>query len=283
MPAPDKPTTANHNHRARVVVLHGRAAAMDVPTTSLPAWEQALRYGLERVGYEHAACVPVATPFYGQFWRPDAYLPMPVFDPGLEAGPEALPDFGRIGEGLLEFADRYLDLSGKALELLLTDTREYFERKDLRDATDAEVEKAIKGPEPEAVLVGFSMGSLVGYHVLAGKPATYRVKSFVSCGSPIGQRDFYRYVVDNSANRRPRFPACLRMWANIWNDDDPATQTQDLAPLFPSDNPRRRVQSAQTRGRPPVPWNLAAAHNPFDYLSSKALGAAVMTALKAAG
>jgi hypothetical protein len=259
---------------------------MDIPSLLEQETRAAVRYGLHRVGYGHAECVPIDVPFYGEFWRPDQFLEPPEFEDGLppsdeEEGGFKLPDFGRYAEGALEFADRYLNLSGKALELILQDTLEYLEREDLRTLTDDAVDAACHGAD-EAVLVGFSMGSIVGYHLLEGQAGDYPVKSLITCGSPIGQRDFYRRIVALAKNNRPMFPACLRMWANIWNDDDPATQVQDLTSLFPS-TAGRRVQSARSYGRPPSVANVAAAHNASDYLSSKTLAAALSTALLAAG
>ena len=275
---------AAHVHNAKVVLAHGRAAAMEIPALFQSEWEAAVRYGLDRLGYAHAACVPVELPFYGELWRPDEFLEPPAFENGLPAPAGVsitLPDFGRIAEGALEFADRYIDLSGRTLELLLADTLEYLQRDDLRQRTDDIVDRACVGAG-EVVLVGFSMGSIVAYHLLAAKPDDHVVKSFITCGSPLGQRDFYRHVVALSTDNRPLFPPCLRMWANIWNDDDLATQVQDLSPLFPSAK-GLRIQSARAYGRAPSVLDPAAAHNPFDYLSSKALAAALVTALDAAG
>ena len=269
----------DHGHKDKVVIIHGRAAAMEVPGQFGPQFEDALRFGLKRVGYEAWRCVPVEVPFYGELWRPDQYLPVPDFDPGVRNEGKGIPTIGDAAEWAIEFADQFGILSGGILELMLRDVKEYFTLEAVREATDAIVLDAI-GDAEVVTFVGFSMGSLVGYHILSVKqpPA---VRYFVTCGSPIGSRRFYKYVRDLSVNRQPRFPDRLMMWANIWDDRDTATKVFDLTRLFPSTVPGRVVQSARSYGRPPARTNPFTAHNASDYLSSKSLGAAVMSALRA--
>jgi pimeloyl-ACP methyl ester carboxylesterase len=270
--------TVDHSHASRVVILHGRAASMEIPDTFERDWVAAARYGLVRVEYEHADCVPISMPFYGKVWRPDEYVAEPEFDDGIhgrERGLIHLPDFGRAVEAFGEWIDGRTGGSGRVLEHLLNDTEEYFDRSDLRADTDEIVRKACDGPG-EVVLVGFSMGSLVAYNVLAHAAVDFAVKSLVTCGSPIGDPGFQRHVAAIAPMGPLAFPGCLRMWVNIWNDDDPATRIHELTALFPG---AHDIQSAPTRGRAPSPINPAAAHNGPDYLSSKALAAAVQTAL----
>ena len=273
---------SSHPHNARIVILHGRAAAMEIPELFEREWVASARYGLQRIGYDHAACVPVSMPFYGQFWRPDAFTEEPKFDDGTGRGPERglLPhfDFGRAIEAFGEWIDGRTGASGKVLNHLLDDTREYYERSDLRSLTDALVEEACQGPG-EVVLVGFSMGSLVAYNVLAHAVGGFPVKSLVTCGSPLGDPAFKQRAASVVQGGSLQFPTCLRMWANIWNDDDPATRVHELTSFFEGNH---EIQSAPTRGRGPSPINPAAAHNGSDYLSSKALAAAVATGLRAA-
>lgn len=268
-----------HVHRDKVVVVHGRDAAMEIPGTFEPQLEQAVRFGLQRVGYEHWSCVPVAVPFYGKLWRPDNFLPAPVFLPGPGGRDTRFRGLrpGEILEGAIEFADRWGLLSGTVLELLLADTKEYLTRDGLRQATDALVTEACADADV-VVLVGFSMGSLVGYHVLMNDQPE-AVRYFVTCGSPIGSQRFYSYMKQLFPGG-VKFPPKAQMWANIWNDQDTATKVNDLTPLFPSDSEGLFVQSARSYGRAPELKNPFAAHNANDYLSSKALGAAVATALR---
>src|SRR5215210_645417 len=96
-----------HAHVEKVVIIHGRAAAMEIPGQFGPQFEDALRFGLERVGYENAACVPIEVPFYGELWRPDQYLPVPVFDPGRDDAGRGMLSLGNAEEWAIEFADRW--------------------------------------------------------------------------------------------------------------------------------------------------------------------------------
>ena len=274
-------------HNGRVVLVHGRAASMETPVPFEAEWVAAARYGLKRVEYEHWECVRISMPFYGGIWRPDDLVDPPVFDPGRGRGEGVevtfdLPDFGRAIEGFFEWVDRRTGGSGLVLDWILNDTREYLEKRDLRERTDQEAIDACQG-DAEPVLVGFSMGSLVAYHLLVHASKDFRVKSFISCGSPMGDRAFRDRLARISPDGKLSFPGCLLMWANIWNDDDPATQEFELSKHYERKGKGRGVQAQETRGREPGALNPAAAHNPLDYLSSKALGSALKTALEAAG
>ena len=267
-----------HTHGSRIVIVHGRDAAMEVPATMTPPWEAAMRYGLQRLDYAHAACIDIQVPFYAAPWRPDEYQDPPVFDPGTGVAPEAfgLPSGADIEQGL-ELLYRYAHLSDDVLHLLLKDLEEYFLHEDLRNAADAPVRAACLGDE-QVVLVAFSMGSAVAYHILANEQEDFPVKSFVTCGSPIADPKEFQYVSQLTPDGKAIFPPSLRMWANIWDDHDPATTHHDWTGLFASAR-GLTVQTEKSLGRPPAVTNPAAAHNPFDYLTSKTLAAAVVTAL----
>jgi len=267
-----------HQHRSKVVIAHGRDAAMQIPATMTPEWEAALRYGLERVGYRHHACIPISVPYYAAGWRPDEYFPVPRFSDGtgtVTKPPE--PISGEDEERALEFLYRLLRLSDNVLSLLLKDLDEYFQDEKLRNLTDGYVRDACLGKD-EVVLVGFSMGSIVGYHLLANEAPSFPVRSFITCGSPMVDPKMYQYVSDLTPDHIAIFPPSLRMWANIWDDDDPATTHHDWTGRFASAT-GMEVQSERSYGRAPQRTNPAAAHNPFDYFSSKTLAAAVATAL----
>lgn len=281
-------TAGEHQHPSRVVLLHGRDAALDIPETMGRTWIDALRYGLKRVDYEHWSCVPIAFPYYAAGWRPDEYFAPPVFKPGhmtehgeVAAAQEsfAVPNPGDIAERATEFFMRYLHLTDNILSLGLKDVEQYFRNDQLRKKTDDYVLEACAGAD-EIVMVGFSMGSIVGWHVLSDQSKEFPVKSFVTCGSPLVSEGFYDYVKKLS-NEIPMFPPSLRMWANIWDDRDPATLDHDWTGRF-SSAIGLQVQAAQSFGRPPKVLKTGEAHNPFDYLSSKALGSAVATGLRAA-
>jgi pimeloyl-ACP methyl ester carboxylesterase len=254
---------------------------MEVPSTMAPAWTDAMRFGLKRVDYAHAECIDIEVPYYAAGWRPDEYLPTPVFDPGVPVGAEVIAEgllpSGEDVELALELLYRYLHLSDNVLHLLLKDLEEYFGNEDLRNTTDGYVRDACQGTQ-QVVLVGFSMGSVVGYHILVNETEGFPVKSFVTCGSPMTDPKEWKYVTRLAPGGIAVFPPSLRMWANIWDDHDPATTHHDWSDMFPSGR-GLTVQSQRSYGRPPEPWNPAAAHNPFDYLTSKSLASAVATAL----
>jgi pimeloyl-ACP methyl ester carboxylesterase len=207
-----------------------------------------------------------------------------VFDSGVTAfGAQAEVESSKpIGDRVEEFAEvmyRYLHLSDDVLRILLKDVDEYFKLGNLRRAADLAIIDACISESEEVVLVGFSMGSIVGYHILANEDESFPVKSFVTCGSPLTDPAEWDWVNRLTPDGVARWPPCLRMWANIWDERDPATSHHDWSGKF-RDDAGRVVQSARSFGRAPEPWNPATAHNPFDYLTSKSLAAAVATALR---
>ena len=276
-----------------VVLAHGRAAELEIAATMSRLWADALVQGLDRVGSPHASTVRVEYAFFGGLWRPDAAKPMPLFrdgagrayavalspSPHVEEVPEA--EAGQALPGLATGAKVLAQLAPEfALERLLRqaipDVFDYLDEPKMRRlangiVTDTCVENRA------AVLVGFSMGTVVGYDVLRTAPNGFPVSSFVTCGSPIGMEPIRKRLLENGGTP---FPAQAKVWLNIWNEDDVATgiHGSELAKLFPGGV----IQSARTWGRGPSPTNMFAAHNAIDYLSSLAMGLALHVAIESA-
>src|SRR5687767_13950921 len=55
-----------------LVITHGRSHEFNIPSLTQRPLEEAIRWGLERVGSPAFAEIPVSLAFYGDHWRPDA-------------------------------------------------------------------------------------------------------------------------------------------------------------------------------------------------------------------
>lgn len=268
----------------RVVLIHGRAAGMEIPEIMARDWEAALRFGLRRAGSTiPPGDIDVRFAFYGSVWRPDERQPLPAIDFG-----PAVPQAGLPGLGDLSlWVDEHFGVGAALLDLILRDVDDYYAEADLRKLTNARLVDACLDGLPageRVVVVAFSMGTLVAYDALRDD-ATLPVGALVTCGSPLAMPSFYRKV-EATAPRgmRPRtpFPKQLRLWVNAWTRDDPATAGHhDMAARFPALDPNaQHVQDLETWGRSASPTAPAGAHDALDYLSSRVVGTAVDAALR---
>ena len=269
----------------RVVLVHGRAAQFDIPATMRRDWDDALRFGLQRVESSiKDKDVDVELAFYGDIWRPDYQQPLPVIEPAL---PEEALALGGVGD-LSLWLDEHLGVGAGLLELLLRDLDDYFTEPELHRLTNERLVSAIRSglkPSEQVVVVGFSMGSIVAYDTLRAD-GTLPVAALLTIGSPLAMPSFYRRIEATApaglppANRTP-VPGQLAMWVNVWTRDDPATaghvqMASRYRPLPPS---TVEVQDVETWGRVASPTGLTAAHDALDYLSSRVLATALDTAL----
>lgn len=266
----------------RVVIVHGRAAQMEIPAIMRADWEDALRFGLDRVstGIDPAQ-IDVELAFYGDIWRPDERQPLPTITPARPVE-EGVPSLSEISL----WVDERLGLGDALLEHLLHDVDDYFSEPALREATNARLAAVVRSGLPsgeQAIIVAFSMGSLVAYDSLRADP-TLPAAALLTIGSPLAMPSFYRRVdaaaPGGTAPRTP-FPSQLAMWVNVWTKDDPATAGHhQMRARYPSTDPSRRwVQDVETWGRSASPTNPAGAHNALDYLSSRVFATALDAAL----
>jgi len=273
----------------RIVLVHGRAAAMTIPALMARDWEAALRFGLDRVTPPGARArrlpdLDVRLAFYGSIWRPDERQPLPAIEFGPAAPELALPGLGDLSL----WVDQHLGLAGSLLDLLLHDVDDYYAEPDLRKLTNEQLIDAVRSglpPGARAVVVAFSMGTLVAYDALRGD-STLPVGALVTCGSPLAMPSIYRRVEATGPRRarvRTPFPSQLRMWVNVWTKDDPATAGhRDMAARYPALDPAaQHVQDLETWGRSATPTSPFGAHDALDYLSSRTVGTAVRAAVRA--
>jgi hypothetical protein len=272
----------------RAVLVHGRAAAMDIPATMQREWADALRFGLSRIPLTiDANAVDIRLAFYGDIWRPDFHQPLPAIEP------EPTSEIARPGVSDISlWFDEHLGVGETLAKTLLRDLDDYFSEPELRSLTNGRLAAAVTHELPateRAVVVGFSMGSLVAYDTLRADP-DLPVGALITIGSPLAMPSFYRLVAAAAPDPGPSepvtldptpFPSQLGMWVNVWTRDDPATAGHVQMPArYRSAPPATlRVQDVETWGRPASPTNPASAHNATDYLSSKVFATALHAAL----
>jgi hypothetical protein len=287
----------------RVVLAHGRAAQFEIPSTQSAQWAEALKFAMSRVNSPFASSVQVDYAYFGDIWRPDVQHDSPTFKTKnrtqisfdrttgriVETPPSPQP--GGLGAGT-RAAHAFLPdwILGPILRRAIPDVFQYLEDDEYQAKSDERLITACAataaGPGAD-LIVGFSMGSIVGYHVLARPPAGFPVQSFITVGSPIGLGPINRPLRQQLDAEKTPFPPGVRLWLNIWNDDDVATgiHGDQLAELFPDVAPpdgfgARAIQSGRNYGMGPSGLNQLAAHNALDYLSSLAMGVALHTALR---
>jgi len=262
----------------RIVIVHGRAAAMDIKGDMRRQLDDALRWGLERIGSPLATDpeLDVRLAFFGHLWRPDEYDAVPsLVYPGAEELAIEIPGLSTISKA----ADWLLGIGDDILHNVLEDLLGYFTVPDLRAATNQLVADACKAAPADrdgVILIGFSMGSFVAYDLLRADMATgsLPVRALITCGSPLGMRSMVPYVAANdpTLQHRTPFPNRISVWANVWTRDDPGVAGHDdLAQIYADPRGEKQVQDFETHGRGAAFTNPAGAHNAMDYLSSKTM------------
>jgi hypothetical protein len=271
----------------RVVLAHGRAAELEIAATMSRLWGDAVLQGLQRVGSPYAGQVQIEYAFFGGLWRDDARPPMPVvtapdgmsYTVQLSPEPAVIPATVAFGLPVGPIAKLFTTIAPDAalegvLSRAIPDVFEYLEQPAWRDAANAIVAKACS-TSGARVLIGFSMGTIVGYDVLRSAAGALPVKAFLTCGSPIGMKPIHERLLKTGPTP---FPPGIGQWTNVWNEDDVATAVRgkELAALF-GNGP---IEDVETVGREPSLTNPFAAHNAPDYLSSLAMGLALPVAIE---
>jgi hypothetical protein len=287
---------------ARVVAVHGIANQYHGPAVLHAAWYAPLRDGVTAAGGAALPAEDLACAFYGDLFRgPERVLG--TGDPLLEASdvddgferellfawwdaaaatdPAVVPPDARSLGPTMRGVQAALDaLSGsrffaglaeRALVFSLKQVRAYLQDPQVRSAVLARVAATVT--DETRVLVGHSLGSVVGYEALCAHPE-WPVRTFVTLGSPLGVRNliFDRLIpapVAVGDRRTGQWPSQLTEWTNIADENDVVALVKDLRPRF---GDRVRCVLVDTGAR---------AHDVRRYLTAQATGEAIRTGLGA--
>ncbi|MES2107962.1 MAG: hypothetical protein V4577_04410 [Bacteroidota bacterium] len=233
----------------KLILIHGRDQQGQDPGELRQTWLDALNTGLAEAGYRFPEAVDVLFPFYGNLLD-DLYQRVAAAEvrSGIIARgngeaisgtyydlleelaknaaipPEALtdPDAAVREKGILNLPqvhwvlkqlDNYTGIGKLSLATFTGDVAFYLDNAYARDEVNKIVVKAFDN-EP-AVVVGHSLGSVVGYnvlHQLKGK----NIRKYITVGSPLGLR-----TVRNKLAPPIRMPECIRDgWYNAYDDRD---------------------------------------------------------------
>ena len=243
----------------RLVLVHGRRQQRLDPTELKSNWLNALRRGAEKIGRALPDTIDVAFPYYGdaldRFIR-NYNIPLTSEIPvrGSKVDDEFLAFQGecaeafRKGSGVtdaqvdLEYGAntdpkgplnwewvqatlRALDkygggISRTAVESFSRDVFLYTTRADVREEINWIVANSLT--EEPTVMVGHSLGSVVGYSVLRSDRRSLRIPLYLTVGCPLG----IRAIRDQF--RPLQFPLPVKEWFNAFD-------TRDIVALHPLD------------------------------------------------
>lgn len=255
----------------RLVFVHGRSQQGKNPDALKREWLGALERGLEKSGLTLPANVEVQLPFYGD--RLDAFAresEVPLTDDLRTKGGEVDPGFlafeAAMAESLRQRAGvtdqqinaeyganpkpkgpqnwewvqaifRALDkhvpgMSDRALERFTRDVYLYSTRSGVKTEINGIVAAALTESEP-TVVVGHSLGSVVGYSVLREDPRALQVPLYLTLGCPLG-------VCPIRDQLKPlKFPKPAKAWYNAYDE-------RDVVALYPLDRNNFPVTPAVT-------------------------------------
>lgn len=279
---------------ARIVGVHRVGHQFGGESIVRAEWLPAIKDGLARVDRRLATDQDVECAFYGDLFRPNgksgAEPPLDAsdvtadderellelwwrqaaeIDPAVRA-PEAntkvrTPGFVQRALNSLSNSTFFAGASERALIFDLKQTNMYFNDPEIRRTACARVKKAIR--VDTNILIGHSLGSIVGYEVLCANPEL-PVENFVTIGSPLGISNLiFDKLVPGPKDNIGQWPRGVARWTNVADVGDIVASVKALSSRFSS-----RVTDHLT-------YNGSSAHSASRYLSSKEVGHAVADGL----
>ncbi|WP_460391320.1 hypothetical protein [Actinophytocola sediminis] len=278
---------------AELVIVHGVGQQVKGPRTLSAEWGNSARDGLALAGCHDPDGVGLSVPFYGDVFRQDGKATGEFADKSelddltaieralfevywqraMEVEPDRLRQFPGKGKG-----KGHGQSAGRVLRLARTryfqtirplvdsarQTRRYLEDNAVRHEVWRRVAVAINGGT--RVVVGHSLGSVVAYEVLYAHPE-WRIDTFLTLGSPLGNRLFRDRLRGAPGLARLPRPGCVRRWVNV-------ADTADLVAV-----PLRLSECADGPVVDRIVHNGARAHAIASYLTDRLVGKVICDAL----
>lgn len=252
----------------RLLLLHGRAQQDRDPAALKAEWIAALRTGLDVGGLDlHMADDAIRFPYFGDTLRDlvagsqasadvvvrgaaaseaeedflasvldEVRMCAGITDAQLDAANRAVtrergPLQQRWVRSVLRALDEHVPFaSASSIALFTRDVFRYLNNIGIRDRIEAGVRAALE-PDVPTVVVGHSLGSLIGYNLLRrdGEREGWQIPLFVTLGSPLAVGAIKRMISPL------RHPTCVYRWFN-------ALDPRDLVALHPLDSDHFRIE-----------------------------------------
>lgn len=119
----------------------------------------------------------------------------------------------------LQFVSRKTGAPTLIIEQFLDDIAYYLELKEMRETVLGTVERDVHRTLPdggELVLIGHSLGSIVAYDLLTRLPESYRVRLFVTAGSPLGYPIVQNNLLGRVRGQKPVIPSVVPQTPGAW-------------------------------------------------------------------
>lgn len=119
----------------------------------------------------------------------------------------------------LQFVSRKTGAPTVIIERFLDDVAYYLELSDMRETVLDVVERDLRKALPdggELVVVGHSLGSIVGYDLMTRLPEDVQVRLLVTAGSPLGYPVVQNNLLGKERGRKPAVPASVPRRAAGW-------------------------------------------------------------------
>lgn len=252
----------------KLIFIHGRSQQGKDPINLLKEWHDAWVIGLKAARLDFTEVVDIKLPFYGNELDrlvQESGVPLldnvhargEIPDDELAFKAQVLEEIATKEEiGPTDIGKRYkgdvrergplnwewvqailrsLDetsFGAPAIDVFTHDVWVYLRYPAVRAAIDAIVAAELKtGP---CVVVGHSLGTIVGYNVLRATGTAIRVPRYVTVGSPLGVR-----AIQNLLDLPLEMPVCTEDWFNAMDERDVVALRPLDGTVFPIDPPIR--------------------------------------------
>ncbi|MFD1139911.1 hypothetical protein ACFQ4C_02280 [Larkinella insperata] len=243
----------------KLVFIHGRDQQGKDRVELQSQWKASLLRGLNKAGLSLPEDIDIIFPFYGdkladlinQFDTPlvadvltkgdtsdsseaefrgkilyEMAVNQGISDAEIQTHYAGLPqEKGPLNWEWVQAILRALDrtpLGDRTIDRFTRDVYVYLTNKAVRRAIDAIVAKAFVADEPY-VVIGHSLGSIVGYNVLSSLSSTRKILLYLTVGSPLAIKAIKRQLDSPLAT-----PLSVKSWYNALDD-------RDVVALYPLD------------------------------------------------
>ena len=254
----------------RLIFIHGRSQQARRQPDILAEWTAAWKLGLKAAGLALSDAVDIALPYYGdtldeasrrlraavsaeefafkrqileEMAAAKGITPAQIARTyrGVPPRPRGPLNWEWV-QAILRALDEKTGFGDDMLDRFTHDVYVYLTQKSVRQAVDAIVAAAFK--PGRTVVVGHSLGSVVGYNVLRALGRQTDVVRYVTVGSPLGIR-----AVQGLLEKPLAMPAGVRDWYNAMDERDVVALRPLDAATLPVTPPIRNKTTVKNKTR----------------------------------